>query len=106
MIAACRVWWNAALPLIPSPAECELLQKPLDVLLNCILRTTNVSSTSAAGDVDVSYKSSNSDHCFKDTPITSLIIVCIYVTSQYRCLFEVVIGSGRVEVWVVVVSDW
>ncbi|XP_078492369.1 cilia- and flagella-associated protein 46 isoform X3 [Ciona intestinalis] len=41
VMMACRRWWNAALPLIPSPLERELLRQPLEVLLISILRTAN-----------------------------------------------------------------
>uniref|UniRef100_H2YF97 Uncharacterized protein n=1 Tax=Ciona savignyi TaxID=51511 RepID=H2YF97_CIOSA len=44
VMMSCRRWWNAALPLIPSPLERELLRQPLDVLLHSILRTADTSA--------------------------------------------------------------
>nr|CAB3230219.1 tetratricopeptide repeat protein 40 [Phallusia mammillata] len=39
VMASSRRWWNAALPLIPSPLERELLRQPLEVLLQSIFHT-------------------------------------------------------------------
>jgi len=51
VMSSCRKWWNAALPLIPSPVERELLRQPLEILLHCILTTASTVQSSDESEV-------------------------------------------------------